>query len=191
MRSISAATLLFILLATAPRCPSQETTDLVIPMSKCAVKRDLSLYLDGGIFVKASRDMVLKGSLKVNEESFEIFLPHTKQGYSASPRPKLKSELIHYTSTYLAVDQNHDGKLESWESYLAELPLRLGDSMFDVVKIAQDGSCITLRPSKAPLQGAVVGRKVADFKFTTIEGKVISRDNLEGRALLIDCWAPS
>ncbi|MFT7619948.1 MAG: hypothetical protein ACI97A_003605 [Planctomycetota bacterium] len=182
-----------ILIATifASASWAQEQTDVVIRMSACEAEREFSIYIDAGLFIKSPKKLALKGSIKVAGETFDIFLPEDKGGHSGSSRSKRKNGTVTYTSTYLAIDQNHDGKLESWESYLAELPLRIGDSMFDVVKIEPDGSSITLRPSSKPLQGAVVGRKVPNFEFTTIGGKVVNRDSFLGRALIIECWAPS
>ena len=185
------ALLAFIILTSASTGWARDESDVVIKMSECQAKRKFSLYLEVGIFVKSSKDLVRKGSVEVAGETFSIYLPQEDGDYSVAPRPDRKTEMVKYTSTYLAVDQNHDGEIDSNESYLAELPLRVGDSMFDVVAIASDGSSITLRPSNGPLRGGVIGRQAPDFEFTTTDGKKLGRDSFEGRALLIDCWAPS
>ena len=186
--------LILVTLSTIIASPiglAQVDKDIVIKMSECEAKRKFSLYVNAGLFVKSSRELVSKGSIKVGTESFDIYLPEAEGAYSVAPRPKRKTQMIKYTSTYLAVDQNHDGKISSWESYLAGFPLRIGDSMFEVKSIASDGSSITLRPSNGPLRGAVIGRKAPEFEFKTIDGKTLNRDSYKGRALLIDCWAPS
>jgi hypothetical protein len=89
------------------------------------------------------------------------------------------------------VDQDHDGKLAVDESYFAELPLRIGDTMFDVVDIASDGATLTLRRRDGPLQGAVRGRKAAAFEWTATDGRKLNNASYENRVLVIDCWAPS
>ena len=181
-------------LAVMLACPAlraQDEKDIVIQMVACEKKREFSLYLSAGLFVKSSPDLVRRGTIKVDKETFDIFLPKVTDGYSVAARPKRKTHMIKYTSTYLAVDQNHDGKLSGWESYLAEFPLRIGDSMYEVRSITDDGSTITLRPSDGPLQGAVIGRKAPEFEFKTVDGKTLNRDSYKGRALLIECWAPS
>ncbi len=138
----------------------------------------------------ASKKLSLEGSVTVGEETFRIFLPGGEDGYSVAPRPELKGILTAFTSTCIAVDQNHDGEIATWESYYAENPLRIGDSMFAVKAISEDGE-LTLVPTDHPLTGPVVGRKAPDFTWTTIEGETLRRDDFLGRAIIVDCWAPS
>ncbi len=133
---------------------------------------------------------MLQGSLTVDGEDFTIYLPADTSGYSREPRAARKGLLTAFTSTCLAVDQNHDGVIAAWESYYAEHPLRIGDSMFDIEAIAEDGT-LTLAPSDTPLAGAVIGRQAPDFAWTTTDGQVLRRDDFAGRALLIDAWAPT
>lgn len=165
-----------------------QTDPIVITMEDCQVKRDYDTF-----FVASSKTMVRRGQLEVDGESFDLFLPKAKYPYAITSRntPNKGSSLVSFTSTYLGVDQNHDGKLEKWESYYAEFPLRIGDSMFDVVEIAQDGSTVTLKPNAGPLKGAVIGRKAPDFEWTDVNGELVSLSDFEGEALLIDCWSPS
>jgi hypothetical protein len=93
------------------------------------------------------------------------------------------------TSTLLSVDQNGDGRMTENDGWFANLPLRLGDKMFDLAELAADGSRIVLKPSKSPLRGLVVGRTCPPFSFRTSDGKVINRDRLAGKAFLLDIWS--
>lgn len=164
--------------------PSAER--MVIEMSPCKLARPVPMF-----FVSSSRNLVLRGTVTVGEETFSIYLPEDAQGYSTAPRPKRKGLLTAFTSTWLSVDQDHDGKISDWESYYAEHPLRIGDSMFDIESIAVDGTTITLIPSEARLTGGVIGRKAPDFEWTTTDGRTVRRDDFLGRTVVIDCWAPS
>jgi hypothetical protein len=179
-----APSLLLAPLSAAP-LPVQDA-GIVVSMAPCELKRPVR-----GFYVKSSRELVRKGSLEVGGETFEIYLPKEKNGWSHRPRPELEEGLVSLTSTWLSVDQDHDGKLAVDESYFAELPLRIGDTMFDVVDIASDGATLTLRRRDGPLQGAVRGRKAAAFEWTATDGRKLNNASYENRVLVIDCWAPS
>ncbi len=160
-------------------------TDLTIPMVPCKKTRPVDSY-----YMSTSEKLVLEGTVTVDGEKFLIYLPEDEEGYSLVPRPERKAILTAFTSTCLAVDQNHDGRISMWESCFAENPLRIGDSMFVVKSIDDDGT-LTLTPQDLPLSWPVIGRKAPDFSFTTIDGRTVTRDDFQGRALVIDCWAPS
>jgi hypothetical protein len=167
--------------------PPQDPTPagIIVPMEACEQDRSLQSF-----YVNSSRKLVMKGSVEVDGEAFDIYLPADKSGWSLEPRPERARLLTSFTSTYLAVDQDHDGSISLTESYYAEHPLRIGDSMFEVKSIAADGT-LALSPSDAPLSGAVIGRKAPDFSWTTIDGKILHRDDFLGSVLVVDCWAPS
>lgn len=158
---------------------------IVVAMAPCDANRPVQQF-----YVKSSRNLVRKGAVQIAGESFDIYLPKEK-ACSHRPRPEQKGVLVARTSTYLAVDQDHDGKIGPLESYFADSPLRLGDTMFDIVDLAADGSSLTIRRSERPLTGAVLGRKAAAFEWTTADGRKVTRDGLAGRVVVIDCWAPS
>lgn len=175
-----------LLLLTAPFVtPLRAQDPVVIQMAPCEQKRPVRSF-----YVKSSRDLVRKGSLQVGSETFDLYLPKEKGGWSAVARPERKAMLVALTSTWLAVDQDHDGKVALDESYFAELPLRIGDAMFDVVDIAADGSAVTLRRREGPLAGAVAGRRAAAFEWTSTDGRKLTNASYENRVLVIDCWAP-
>lgn len=158
---------------------------IVVAMAPCELQRPIDSF-----YVKSSRNLVAKGTVQVDGESFDIYLPKEK-AYSRVPRPEQKGVLIVRTSTYLSVDQNHDGKIGALESYFAESPLRLGNAMFEIVDLPANGGSITIRRTDRPLTGAVLGRKAAEFDWTAIDGSKLRRDDFKNRVLVIDCWAPS
>lgn len=170
----------------APVATFPAAEDLIVEMTPCDLKRPrLTMFMSS-----ASRRLALEGTVKVGNETFRVFLPSPKVGFSSVPRPRRKGILTTFTSTCLAVDQNHDGEISTWESYYAENPLRIGDSMFTVKAIDEDGT-LTLAPSELPLTGPVIGRKAPDFSWTSVKGETLRRDDFLGRAVVIDCWAPS
>jgi len=78
------------------------------------------------------------------------------------------------TSTLISVDQNGVGHITDADGWFANLPLRLGDKMYDVTEIAADGSQIVMKPSKSPLRGVIVGRTCPPFSFKTADGKAVA-----------------
>lgn len=182
-----ALSLLPVLLLTAPTASSlrAQHDPIVIAMSPCEGKRPVPQF-----YVKSSRTLARKGTVDVGGEAFDIYLPREKS-YSHRPRPEQKSLMVTMTSTYLSVDQDHDGTIGAFESYLAESTLRLGDTKFEVVDLAMDGSSLTIRRTDGPLTGAILGRKAAAFAWRGIDGRALTRDDHAGRVLVIDCWAPT
>lgn len=171
--------------AAAPQTPPAPEP-IVVAMAPFEGKRPVRAF-----YVNASPKLVRKGTVAVDGTAFDLFLPLEKGAYSHRPRPERKAVLVTLTSTWLSVDQNHDGKIDVDESYFAELPLRIGDAMFDVVDIAADGSTISLRRREGPPTGAVLGRKAAAFEWTATDGRKLTNASYENRVLVIDCWAPS
>ena len=188
---MSRISLLALALATLGSPAVAQEDDAVNPatirvgMSPCKMKRTYQ-----SLYVRSSRHLVLEGSVDVGGETFKIYLPKDRAPYSIAPRPRRQALIPTFTSTYLAVDQNHDGKLSSWESYFAEFPLRIGDTMFEVTAIAPDGRWLTLMPHDGPLSGAVVGRQAPDLQLETVDGKAVTISGFKGKTLLIDCWSP-
>ena len=173
------------LLALSPSGAAQ--ADLEVEMSACKLKRPIY----SSLFVNSSTSLIRRGTVDVDGKEFAIYLPRERVGgvYSTTPRPGRKRLATVFTSTLLAVDQNRDGKIDVSESYYAEFPLRIGDAMFEVRAIAEDGSKITLRRSDAPLFGGVIGSKVPDLRFTSLKGEPIALQEFAGRVLVLDAWA--
>lgn len=132
-------------------------------------------------------ELVKRGTVDVDGQKYTVYLPKATS-YSIKNTKPSDSDFEN-TSTAISVDQNGDGKLTAEESWFTNLPLRLGDKMFDVVEIAADGSRIVLKPSRAPLRGVIVGRRCPDFSFKTAQGKPVTRDGLAGKAFLLDIWS--
>lgn len=181
---LAATALLSLANGTTATAQSQDAP-IVVPMAPFEGKRPVR-----GFYVKSSRDLVRKGTVQVDGTAFDLFLPKEKAGYSVRSRPELQAVLVTLTSTWLSVDQDHDGKITLDESYFAELPLCIGDTMFDVVDIAADGSSLTLRRREGPLAGPVLGRKAAAFEWNATDGRKLGNASYENRVLVIDCWAP-
>ncbi|MEC7585117.1 MAG: hypothetical protein VYE77_12435 [Planctomycetota bacterium] len=161
--------------------------DLEVEMTTCKVKRPIF----SSLFVNSSTTLVKRGVVDVGGEEFAIYLPRERVGgvYSTDPRPKRMRLATAFTSTLLAVDQNRDGRIDVGESYYAEFPLRIGETMFDIVAIAEDGSKITLRRTDTPLFGGVIGRRAPDLRLSSLQGESVALQEFVGRVLVLDAWA--
>jgi hypothetical protein len=132
-------------------------------------------------------DLVKRGIVNVDGQKFVLYLPKAKS-YSARNTGSSDCDRDN-TSTLISVDQKGDGRLTVYDGWFANLPLRLGDKMFDVVELAADGSRLVLKPSRSSLRGVVFGRTCPPFSFKTKDGKEISRESLAGKAFLLDIWS--
>jgi hypothetical protein len=132
-------------------------------------------------------DLVKRGVLEVDGHKYSLYLPQAKAYSIKNTKPSdADSE---NTSTLISVDQNGDGRITDADGWFANLPLRLGDKMFDVTEIAADASRIVLKPSKSPLRGVIVGRTCPPFSFKTADGKVVSRESLARKPFILDVWS--
>ncbi len=120
-------------------------------------------------------------------QKYTLYLPKAKAYSTKNTKPSDSG--AENNSTPIYVEAKGYGRLEEEDGWFSNLPLRLGDRMFDVAEIAADGSRLVLRPSKAPLRGVIVGRKCPDFAFKTADGKEVSRDRLAGKPFLLDIWS--
>jgi hypothetical protein len=132
-------------------------------------------------------ELVKRGTVRVDRQKYTLYLAKAKS-YSTTNTGPSDCDFDN-TSTLISVDQNGDGRLTGDDGWFANLPLRLGDKMFDVAEIAADGSRIVLKPSKSPLRGVIVGRTSPPFSFKTADGKEVNRDSLAGKAFLLDIWS--
>jgi len=131
--------------------------------------------------------LIRKGTLTVDGEAVTIYLPKAKRyGVENTGRG---DEHHSNKSTLLSIDADHNGKLGDDESWFANLPIRVADRMFEITRIAEDGSEIELRPSSAPLRGVIVGRKCPAFSYKTSDGRLITQDTYKGKAFLLDVWS--
>lgn len=128
-----------------------------------------------------------QGEIKVDGETFRLYLPAAK-AYSTRNTGTGDGQFEN-TSTLLSIDADHDGRLTEEEGWFVSLPVRVGDRMFEVARIAPDGSALTLKPSSAPLSGVIVGRRCPPFSYKTRDGKTFTQDTYRGKALLLDVWS--
>jgi hypothetical protein len=134
-----------------------------------------------------SEELVKRGTARVGGKKFTLYLPRVKSYSTRNTGPTDRD--ADNTSTLLSVDQNGDGRLTVNDGWFANMPLRLGDKMFDVAELAADGSRLVLKPSKSPLRGVVVGLTCPPFSFKTADGKEVTRESLAGKAFLLDIWS--
>jgi hypothetical protein len=157
-------------------------------MEDCQATRDRTAKTVLEVLTGARGEpLVKKGVVEVEGKKYTLYLPKAKS-YTVRNTAK-KDHVFENTSTLLGVDQKGDGKLSASENWFANLPLRLGDRMFDVAEIAPDGSRVVLEPSRSPLRGVIVGRSCPPFSFRTTDGKEVSRDGFAGKAFLLDIWS--
>jgi hypothetical protein len=191
--------LLFLPAALGTRLPpsfaeelaGQRAAPLTIRMEDCKVTRPGRITSDTStlklLFGLANEELAKRGILELEGHQYTFYLPKAK-AYSTKNTKTDDSEFEN-TSTLITVDQKGDAKLTKEDGWFANLPLRLGDKMFDVAEIAADGSRIVLRPSQSPLRGVIVGHLCPTFSFKTPEGKEISRERLAGKPFLLDIWS--
>ena len=132
-------------------------------------------------------ELVKRGTVEVDRRKYTLYLARAKSYSTKNTGPSHSDN--DNTSTLISVDQNGDGMLTENDGWFANLPLRLGDWMFDVAEIAADGNRIVLKPSKSSLRGVIVGRTCPPFSFKTADGKEVNRESLAGKPFLLDIWS--
>jgi hypothetical protein len=132
-------------------------------------------------------ELAKRGTVRVDRQKYTLYIPKAKS-YSTKNTGPSDCDFDN-TSTLISVDQHGDGRLTENDGWFANLPLRLGDKMFDVAGIAADGGRIVLKPLKASLRGVIVGRICPPFAFQTSDGKEVSRESLAGKPFLLDIWS--
>jgi hypothetical protein len=191
-RSLFLLLLLPAALGTARPGRAEGPAAVTVRMEACKVSGPVRITSDTSllraIFVGPPREeLVKRGTAEVDGQKYTLYLPKAKAYSTKNTKPSDSGS--ENTSTLIYVDHKGDGRLTADEGWFANLPLRLGDKMFDVTEIAADGSKVVLRPSKAPLRGVIVGRKCPDFSFKTADGKEVSRASLAGKPFLLDVWS--
>ncbi len=137
--------------------------------------------------VPAKKKKLLKADVGVDGVNYSVYLS-SEPPYSLV---NMGSDDTYFEnkSTPLYVDSNRDGKLGDDEEWYANMPVRIGDKMFEVKRIAKNGSEIELLPSQQPLRGLIAGRKCPPFRFLAQNGKVVSLESLKGKPFLLDVWS--
>jgi hypothetical protein len=182
--------LLLCLFTPSPAFPAGEAPaadQIVVRMEACRATRPGVPKSILEAVLGSTEALAHRGVVEVGGKKYTLYLPRAKS-YSVKNTAR-KENTFENTSTRLSIDQTGSGKLTESDEWPANLPVRLGDRMFDVVAIAADGSRVVLKPSRAPLSGVVVGRACPPFAFKTAEGKEVSRESLAGKAFLLDIWS--
>jgi hypothetical protein len=175
----------------AQATPDQEAA-ITVAMEDCKASRPGKITSETStlrlLFSGPPKDeLVKRGTAKLDGHEYTLYLPKAKSYSTKNSKPSDSD--FENTSTLISVDQKGDGRLTDTDGWFANLPLRLGDKMFDVAEIAADGSRIVLKPSTSPLRGVIVGRTCPPFSFKTADGKEVSRESLAGKPFLLDIWS--
>jgi hypothetical protein len=128
-----------------------------------------------------------RGEVEVDGTRWPIWLAEAKS-YPLVNRGMSDADLFN-DAARLSIDADGDGRFDDVENWCANLPVRIGDTMFDVKAIAEDGTSITFERSKSPLRGIVVGRRMPSFELTTESGAKISDASLAGKPYVLDIWS--
>ncbi len=165
---------------------------ITVVMEDCKASRPGKITSDTSILRLVfaglpKEELVKRGSAQVDGQKYTLYLPKAMSYSTKNTKPS--DSAFENTSTLISVDQNGDGLLTDEKGWFANLPLRLGDKMFDVAEIAADGSRIVLKPSKSPLRGVIVARTCPPFSFKTADGKEVSRESLAGKPFILDIWS--
>ncbi len=130
--------------------------------------------------------LVRKGVVRVDAESFNLYLPAPPYELENSGRD---DGALENTATRIAIDANGDGSIAGEENWYANLPLRIADRMYRITTIADDGSQVELQPLADAPRGLIVGRKAPDFSYTATDGRTYKREDFAGKAFLVDIWS--
>jgi hypothetical protein len=103
------------------------------------------------IFGPPKDTLVKRGAIDVEGRTYHLYLPKAKP---YTTKNQAKADSGGDTSTLISIDLDQDGQLTEEESWYASRPIRIGDRMFEVQEIAQDGARIILKPSNVPRSGA-------------------------------------
>jgi len=132
-------------------------------------------------------ELIKRGVIEVDASKYYLYLPKAKS-YSVK-NSAASDHSFENTSTVISINQGGSNQLREEDGWPANLPIRLGDKMFDVADLAADGSTLTLKPSSSPLRGVIAGRSCPPFSFKTMEGKTITLEGLSGRIVVLDFWS--
>lgn len=129
-------------------------------------------------------DEMSRGRMMVDGEEVVFYIPQR------GPYPlTTDDEDFHNTSMRISVDANNDGQLENTEAWYSSLPVRMGDTMFQVRSVDPKGAWIKFAKANVPLSGMVVGKPCPDFEFTTSDGQKVRLADYKGKVLLLDVWS--
>ena len=176
------------LINTAAVHPAEPPADAItVTLTDTTVTRPGAVTSIWSALFGGAREKLKRGELTVDDTTFALFLPRAKA--CTIKNTGANDGAFENTSTAITITIKGEEKLANGQSWFANQPLRVGDRMFDILDLAADGSAITLKPSTAPLRGAVLGRKCPPFAFETSEGMKVSLAGYKGQAFLLDIWS--
>ena len=90
--------------------------------------------------------------------------------------------------TSVCIDQNEDGRIWGKDEWMkGEQIITVCGQNFLIDRLEPDGSKVSLVETE--LEIPIVGRRVPNFSLHTTDGQTISRQDLEGKNVLLDFWA--
>ncbi len=137
--------------------------------------------------MRARESLTLGGEIEKDGSSVTLYLAD-QENYSLVNTGSGNTNFEN-TSTYISIDYNGDGQIESYESLASNLPIRIFDSMFLVTEISKSKKLITLQQVDIPLAGAVLNRRCPDFSYETVDGQTVSNKSILGKTTILDVWA--
>jgi hypothetical protein len=171
---------------------SKTTGAITVTLEDCKATRPGKISKDTSLLRlifqgPPKENLAKKGALTVDGRTFQMYLPRATS-YSITKSGENEAEREN-ASTRISIDFNGNGELEEAEGWYANQPIRVGDRMFDVTEISPTGDRLVLVPSSAPLRGVIEGFRCPPFLFKSEKGQAITRDDLAGRAFLLDIWS--
>ncbi len=154
----------------------------------CSLKRPQAKF--GSLAaVLSQRDDKLFRKCTVNVEGKQISIFIPKEDEYSLLNTSDDNTPFGNTSTYISIDQNGDGKLDKSEAVPTNLPIRILNTMFEIVDLPEDASKLSLRRLNVPLQGVVLNRPCPEFSFQTVDGQTVSNTSILGKVTILDIWA--
>ena len=181
------ATSIGICAAQEPRPPADPLDVIQVSLREFdGLKRGGAFGFMLGMHDATTCELVMKGDVEIDGRQLTLYLP---DGPYSLKNTGASDFTMENTATCLAIDTDADKKISDEENWYANLPLRIGDRMFEVRAIAPKGKGLELVPSRKPLSGIVIGREVPPFSYATTGGKTVTQDDFRGRPFLIDIWS--
>ncbi len=160
---------------------------ITVNLEECSATRPKAkLSVSGMLFGSRTDQLTLKGTVNLPDGAVELYLPKGK--FQLENTASLNTRFDN-TATSVSIDQNNDGELKDYESYPSNLPIRIGDKMFQVSCIDAANRQLTMHQVEVPLSGTIVGRKCPPFEYVSLDGNTISDKSIVGKVTLLDVWA--
>ena len=139
--------------------------------------------------VGSTATALLEGEITVAGKTYTIFIPAEGPYQLENTRQRGLDNFLFTNATPVWFDQNGDGKLSFNEAWVSNHPIRFGNQMLEVISISPDGTTLTMRESKAPLGGLVLGERAPEFRLVDQNGGVHTLERYRGKYLILDLWS--